>query len=175
MRRIALIIISAAFLIISCGRQVPEGTTIKVVNSTRFENYDIYTFENKLKDKLKDFNFTVKAGGRTDYTVRITDYDRSTYTWYESPSDDCSWSTYQLTEESTSIRAELFEYETTKMDGWYFVHTSSEKLKATESGGGCYNYYVSTPFWDELLEGDMDDFARRTARRTSRIVFYQEY
>ncbi len=175
MKKRFFILLIVPILITSCGRQVPEGTTIKVVNESGVENYDIYTFEDKLKGKLKDFNFTVKQGGTTDYTIRISDYSQSTYTWFESPTDDCSWSTYQLTEESTNLKAELFEYEASKLDGWYFTHTSSEKLKATESGSGCYNYYVSTPFWDELLEGDMDDFARRTARRTSRIVFHQEY
>ena len=175
MKRETIIILLLSIFIASCGRQVPEGTTIKVVNETGVDNYDVYTFENKLKDKLKDFNFTVKYSGTTDYTIKISDYSQSTYTWYESPSDDCSWSTHQLSEESTSIRAELFEYEASKLDGWYFTHTSSEKLKANNTGGDCYNYYVSTPFWDELLEGDMDNFARRTARRTSRIVFNQEY
>ncbi len=175
MKRQIIITLFLALFIASCGRQVPEGTTIKVVNETDFNNNDIYIFENKLKDKLKDFNFTVKHSGSTDYTIRITYYGKESYTWYESPSDDCSWSTYQLTEESTNIRAELFEYEASKLDGWYFSHTSSEKLKGSQSGGDCYNYHVSTPFWDELLEGDMDNFARRTARRTSRIVFHHEY
>ena len=121
------------------------------------------------------FNFVVKHDGKTDYTIKITHYDSYTNTWHESPDDDCSWSTYTLDEELTEISASLYEYEASKLEGWNFTHSSSEKLKGTLSSSGCYNYRVKTPFWGELLEGDMDNFARRTARRVSRIVFHQEY
>jgi len=168
------ILVILSILFITCGRQVPEGTTIKVVNETDYDNNDIYIFEDKLREKLKDFNFVVKHSGSTDYTIRITKYDRSSYTWYESPDDDCSWSTYMLNEESTSITAVLYEYEASKLDGWSYTHSCSEKLKGSKDyDDDCYDYRVVTPLWDSLLEGDMKDFARRTARRTSRIVFKQ--
>ena len=175
MKHKLLVLTFLSILFVQCGRQVPEGTTIKVVNETGYDNNDIYTFSDKLKDKLKDFNFVVKHDGKTDYTIKITHYDSYTNTWHESPDDDCSWSTYTLDEELTEISASLYEYEASKLEGWNFTHSSSEKLKGTLSSSGCYNYRVKTPFWGELLEGDMDNFARRTARRVSRIVFHQEY
>lgn len=177
MKKTTLLLISLALLFATCGRQVPEGTTIKVVNTTGQENSDINAFSNQLIDKLKKFNFSVKASGTTDYTVKITGYRTSESSrTVDAYTDDCDYpTTYTLDSGDRTITASLYEYESTRLDGWTYTHTDSERLRQRIIGGtgsdGCKNYTVVTRLG--LFEGEMRNFANRTARRVSRIVFRQ--
>jgi hypothetical protein len=181
MKKTALLLIALTLLFATCGRQVPEGTTIKIVNETGYTvSEDIHNFSEQLREKLKKFNFTVKSGGTTDYTVKITYYDVSISSWTEyASSDDCNYpTTYTLESEDRTITADLYEYEASRLDGWTYTHSDSERLRQriinSTGSDGCKNYVVvPRSLTLDLFEGEMKNFANRTARRVSRVVFRQ--
>ena len=173
MTKFALIIIAITVLILACGRQVSEGTTIKVVNDCNYSNNDLIDFINNLKSDLRGFNFTIKEIGETNYTIRINNFTTNTSSQIEyPPSDACNSSPETMEISTVSVSVDLCEYSSSILETWKVNKTYGESFVKRLIGGngdGCTNYRVGKDLFD--LIGCFKDLSNKVAKKTSRIVF----